>query len=106
MGGDTETQIFLLMVCAVIFVLCLPLVFKLVPPNRLYGFRTRTTLSRPEVWYPANVFSGLALMIAMLIAAIIILFAPELSAGTIAAIFVALVLCATAASFAYVKCIA
>jgi uncharacterized membrane protein len=101
-----NAQIYLLMVCAVIFVLCIPLVFKLVPPNRLYGFRTRATLSRPEVWYPANVFSGLSLMIAVLIAAAIILSAPELSAGTIATIFVALVLCATAASFIYLKRIA
>jgi uncharacterized membrane protein len=32
----------------------LPLYFKKVPPNRLYGFRTPTTLSSKEIWYPAN----------------------------------------------------
>ena len=100
-----DTQVFLLMVCGVVFVLCLPLAFKLVPPNRLYGFRTSVTLSRPEIWYPANAFSGLALMAAMVVAAITILFVP-LSPGMSAAVFVALVLGATAASFGYLKRIA
>ena len=100
-----DTQVFLLMVCVVVFVLCLPLVFKLVPPNRLYGFRTSVTLSRPEIWYPANAFSGLALMAAMVITATTILFVP-LSPGMSAAVFVALVLTATAASFGYLKRIA
>ena len=29
-----------------------------VPPNRLYGFRTPTTLASPDVWYPANLLMG------------------------------------------------
>jgi len=96
----------LLTVCAVIFVLGILLVFRLVPPNRIYGFRTPTTLSRPDIWYRANVFAGLALMVAAAVAAAIILFVPQLSAATAAVVLVALVLCATAASFAYLKRIA
>jgi uncharacterized membrane protein len=96
-----DTQIFLLMVCAVIFVLCIPLVLKLVPPNRLYGFRTRKTLSSPEIWYPANVFAGYALMLAAAVTALIISCVPRVSELRAAAILVVLLFCATAASFAY-----
>ncbi len=32
----------------------LPLILKLVPPNRWYGFRTRKMLSNAEIWYEAN----------------------------------------------------
>jgi len=106
MGGDTETQIFLLMVCAVIFVLCLPLVFKLVPPNRIYGFRTPKTLSSPDIWYRANVFAGYALMLAAVVTALIISCVPQVSELSVAVVLVVLVLCATVASFAYVKRIA
>ena len=106
MGGRMDIQIFLLMVCAVIFVLCSPLVFRLVPPNRIYGFRTATTLSRPDVWYRANVFAGYALMIAAAVTALIISCVPQVSEIEVAVILVVLVLCATAASFAYLKRIA
>jgi uncharacterized membrane protein len=101
-----DTQIFFLEISVVVFVLCLPLVFKLVPPNRVYGFRTSVTLSRPEIWYRANVFSGVAMMAAMALAAVTFLFMPQLSAAMAAVAFVSLVLAATAASFAYVNRIA
>jgi uncharacterized membrane protein len=101
-----DAQIFLLMVSAVVFVLCIPLVLKLVPPNRLYGFRTRKTLSSPEIWYPANVFAGYALMIAAAVTALIISCVPQVSEFAAAVILVVLILCATAASFAYLKRIA
>jgi uncharacterized membrane protein len=96
-----DTQIFLLMVSAVVFVLCIPLVLKLVPPNRLYGFRTCKTLSSPDIWYPANVFSGYALMLAAAVTALIISCVPQVSELQAAAILVVLLICATAASFAY-----
>ena len=32
----------------------IPLALGKVPPNWLYGFRTRKTMSSPEIWYPAN----------------------------------------------------
>src|SRR5512147_1357328 len=46
----------------------LPLVLKLVPPNRWYGFRTRKTLSNPEIWYEANYKGGVGLILASIIA--------------------------------------
>jgi uncharacterized membrane protein len=98
-----DTKIFLLMVCAVVFLLCLPLVLKLVPPNRFYGFRTRRTISTPDIWYRANIFSGYALMIAVAVTALIVSCVPDFSAETSAAIFVALVLAAAAASYGYAK---
>jgi uncharacterized membrane protein len=101
-----ETQIVLLTGCAVLFVLGLPLAFRLVPPNRIYGFRTSVTLSRPDIWYRTNVFAGYAFMVAAAITALVISCVPELSPLAAAVVGIALVLCATAASFAYVKRIA
>jgi uncharacterized membrane protein len=100
------TQIHLLAACALIFLLGIPLVFKLVPPNRLYGFRTRKTLSRPDIWYPANGFAGYALMLAAAVTALIISCVPQVSELQATAILVVLLICTTAASFAYLKRIA
>jgi len=98
-----QTQTVLLVVCALLFLLTLPLVFRLVPPNRIYGFRTQKTLSSRDIWYRANVFAGYALMIAAAVTAVIISCGPQLSEFAYAAIFVVLILCATAASFLYLK---
>jgi len=35
-----------------------PLALGKIPPNWFYGFRTRKTLSSPEIWYPANRAAG------------------------------------------------
>ena len=35
-----------------------PMALGMVPPNRIYGFRTSETLSSPEVWYAANRAAG------------------------------------------------
>jgi uncharacterized membrane protein len=100
------TQIDLLAACALIFLLGIPLVFKLVPPNRIYGFRTRTALSQPDLWYRANGFAGYALMLAAAVTALIISCVPQVSELQATAILVVLLICATAASFAYLKRIA
>ncbi|TWU24695.1 SdpI family protein [Bythopirellula polymerisocia] len=39
-------------------VLGLPLYFGKVPPNRLYGFRTRSTLVNPQKWMAVNRVAG------------------------------------------------
>ncbi len=50
---------------SVIFVLIsVPVVLGLVPRNRLYGVRTRSTLSSDEIWYPANRHGGIVIMLA------------------------------------------
>lgn len=44
--------------------LSIPLIQERVPPNRVYGFRTRKTLSDPKIWYAANRASGQDLFVA------------------------------------------
>jgi len=48
----------------VLFVIALPLVLGLIPPNSLYGFRTKKTLSDGDVWYRVNRFVGIATLLA------------------------------------------
>lgn len=38
--------------------LALPLMWRKVPPNHLYGFRVRRTLEDEAVWYAVNEFLG------------------------------------------------
>lgn len=42
----------------ILIVVSLPLVLRLVPPNRIYGFRIPSTLRNRSVWYDANARSG------------------------------------------------
>ncbi len=46
----------------------LPLVLKMVPLNRWYGFRTRKTMSNEDTWYEANYKGGMGLIVASVIA--------------------------------------
>ncbi|MGA2960724.1 MAG: SdpI family protein [Candidatus Korobacteraceae bacterium] len=46
--------------------LSIPMVFGKIPPNRFYGFRTRKTLSNPDIWYRANRHAGIDLIVASL----------------------------------------
>lgn len=39
-------------------VLGLPLYFGKVPPNQVYGFRTRATLENPQKWFAVNRVCG------------------------------------------------
>jgi uncharacterized membrane protein len=47
-----------------LFIVALPLIFGVIPRNRLYGFRTRKTLSDDVIWYSVNRFTGIAIVIA------------------------------------------
>ena len=42
----------------------LPLIFGMIPRNRIYGIRTAKTLAEENVWYPANRFGGWAIVLA------------------------------------------
>jgi hypothetical protein len=43
------------MLVGLLFILIsLPLLYNAIGPNWLYGFRTRKTLSNPDIWYKAN----------------------------------------------------
>jgi uncharacterized membrane protein len=46
----------------------IPLVLRKVPPNVIYGVRTRKTLSDPRIWYEANYRGGMALILGGLVA--------------------------------------
>ncbi|MHC4398384.1 MAG: SdpI family protein [Planctomycetota bacterium] len=46
--------VFFLVHSGVIAGLGIPLFFRLVPPNRLYGFRFKATFKDPDVWYAVN----------------------------------------------------
>ena len=50
--------------CAALGIMALPLALRLIGPNRIYGFRTRATLSDRDLWYSANAFAGWALLLA------------------------------------------
>jgi uncharacterized membrane protein len=50
-----------------LFLVAVPLVAGLVPRNRLYGFRTKKTLSDDEIWYRVNRLAGFAVMIASVV---------------------------------------
>lgn len=58
------TRISLTLANLVLAAVSIPLILGRVPPNGSYGFRTRLTLSSPDIWYRANAFSGWALLIA------------------------------------------
>ena len=47
-------------VAAITVVISAPLASERIGPNRLYGFRTRKTLSDRDTWYKANRFAGRA----------------------------------------------
>lgn len=49
-----------------IIIVSAPLILGVVPRNRIYGVRTRKTLSDDSVWYRANRFGGWAFMLSCL----------------------------------------
>src|SRR6516225_9331499 len=59
---------------ALIFVLGIPLILRVVPPNRFYGFRTPTSYSSADAWYQINFATGLALVVAGIVAGLLVLF--------------------------------
>ena len=92
--------------CAIIAVVSVPMMFNLVPPNRVYGFRTRRTLADRELWFRANRFLGWALFIAAVMSAAIFLLEPGLSSPRSVAgllVFVVPLIVALVASFAYAR---
>jgi hypothetical protein len=58
------TTIFLLIVLAVIGIAAIPLMMGIVPPNPYYGWPTRQSSSKPDLWRQVNMFLGRAVVIA------------------------------------------
>ena len=90
-----------------------PMIKRRIGPNHFYGFRTPKTLSSPDIWYPANEFSGRRLFAA---GAVITLFSLLLAplnlfgsagqgiySGIMVAIMLVSVIGALIASFRYLQ---
>lgn len=92
--------------CGIIAAASIPLMLNIVPPNRVYGFRTRQTLADRKLWFRANRYAGCALFIASGLSAGIFAIRPEYASGRSLAGFVTFVgplIIAVLASFAYVR---
>lgn len=93
-----------LLASGIIAVAAAPLAFKLVPPNKAYGFRTAQTLSDRKLWFRVNRFGGWALLVASAVSFSAYVFAPELASGrsfTGLLVFVVPLVLALVASGAY-----
>jgi len=61
-----------ILVCYAVFsLLSIPLILRKIPRNPVYGYRTRATLSDDMLWYKANAYFGLRLLIASILSACI-----------------------------------
>ncbi len=92
--------------CAIIAVASIPLMLNVVPPNRIYGFRTQQTLTNRELWFRANRFAGCALFIASGTSAVVFAVHPEYASGRSAiglVVFLVPLIAALVASLAYVQ---
>ncbi len=65
----------LLLTAGLLVLLAVPLWLRMVPPNPVYGVRTRATRSDEERWYAVNAASGLDLLVSgvVLLAGILII---------------------------------
>ena len=92
--------------CGIIAVASIPLILSVVPPNRIYGFRTHQTLTNRELWFRANRFAGCVFLVASGVSAGVFAIHPDFASGRSFAglvIFVVPLAIAVAASFAYVR---
>jgi uncharacterized membrane protein len=95
--------------CLLLIGISVPLIKRRVRPNVWYGFRTPKTLSNEPIWYDANEFCGRMLLLAglaTLLGVLLLAFIPmPLAARAFAdaGVMLVSVLCATAASLAYLQ---
>jgi hypothetical protein len=90
--------------CVVLVLISVPLIFKAVPPNGVYGFRVAATQSSPAIWYPANAFMGWTLLVAGVISAVLLAVLPAtVTRWLLLATFLVPMLGAVAASFVYLN---
>ncbi len=99
-----DVRIIVTVACVFIAALSAPLILRKVPPNSIYGFRTRRTLSDIEVWYRANVFSGCAMLVAAAVTVCATWLAPAAWAEWFpAAVLVGTLTAVLAASFLHLR---
>lgn len=64
-------------VSSLIIFVSLPLIFRKIPKNRFYGFRTRKTMSgSDEYWYSSNRSAGFAMFLAGVVSFVACLLIP------------------------------
>ena len=86
----------------VIGAISIPLIFKIVPPNGVYGFRTSVTRSNVDIWYSANAFMGWALLASAVVSSAGLARLPESAKrGLLLVVFMLPLLAAVVASFVY-----
>jgi uncharacterized membrane protein len=102
-----DAHVGLLVASAVVALTSIPLIMGIVPPNRVYGFRTPRTLADESLWYRANFFAGWALFAAALVSAILLAAIPPRALPHLAsvALFVGPLLAALLASLLYLRAI-
>ena len=91
----------LLLGCAAIALVSIPLVLKAVPPNPYYGFRTARTLADRDLWFRVNRFAGWAFLIAAGVGALLLAAFPLADLAVLE--FVGPVALALFASIVYLK---
>jgi hypothetical protein len=91
----------LLLGCAAIALVSIPLGLGMVPPNRFYGFRTARTLADRMLWFRVNRFAGWAFIVAAAAAALLIVAFPLADLAVFE--FVVPIAIALFASIAYLK---
>jgi hypothetical protein len=106
-----STLLWLYLFCGILLVgLSLPLIWKKVPPNGLYGFRVSQTLNNPQVWYEVNAYSGKRLFwagVSTVLAALALYFIPGISVDAYAlgvlAVFVVVMVVGLVQSVRYMR---
>ncbi|MBT9547509.1 MAG: SdpI family protein [Candidatus Sericytochromatia bacterium] len=62
-----EKGLITLIACYGLFILlAIPLMLKKIPPNPIYGYRTRALIKVPELWFEVNAYFGLCLLLSSL----------------------------------------
>jgi hypothetical protein len=90
--------------CVLIAAISVPLIFKMVPPNGVYGVRTSLTRSSSDVWYQANAFMGWALLAAAVASGTALTKLPATARRwQLYVTFLGPLLCSVAASFWYLN---
>jgi hypothetical protein len=103
-AGTQQMRARLIASCVLFAILSLPLIFEVVPPNGIYGFRNALTRSSESIWYPANAFAGWALLIASAAGAGLLFVLPAGARRWLVwTSFLGPVLVAVAASLAYLQ---
>ena len=94
----------MVIISALIGASCVPLILERVPPNRVYGIRTRRTLEDEALWYRVNRVGGWMLLVASLVSLALLI---AIARGSVAlpevVAFAAPILVATFACFIYLR---